>query len=89
VTAEHYEELWLQAVSPMIDLRDRIRAGAAPSYNEEFRLIPDPVKSQGPSAIRERVIQIKENGFHAALHHHECGFARSRLFRSSPYSGHG
>jgi hypothetical protein len=33
---------WLQAVSPMVDLRDRIRSGATPSYDEALRLIPDP-----------------------------------------------
>jgi hypothetical protein len=38
---------WLQAVSPMIDLRDRIRAGGAPSYDEALQLIPDPKTLKG------------------------------------------
>jgi hypothetical protein len=33
---------WLQAVSPMMDLRDKIRAGAKPTYAEALQLIPDP-----------------------------------------------
>ena len=33
---------WLQAVSPMVDLRDKIKAGAKPTYAEALQLIPDP-----------------------------------------------
>jgi len=33
---------WLQAVSPMMDLRDKIMAGAKPTYAEALQLIPDP-----------------------------------------------
>jgi hypothetical protein len=33
---------WLQAVSPMIDLREKIRAGGRPTYAESVQLIPDP-----------------------------------------------
>jgi hypothetical protein len=33
---------WLQAVSPMIDVRDRIKAGDALSYDQALQLIPDP-----------------------------------------------
>jgi hypothetical protein len=32
----------LQAVSPMIDLRDKIKAGAQPSYYEMLQVVPDP-----------------------------------------------
>lgn len=33
---------WLQTVSPMIDLRDRIRAGDKPTVSQALQLIPDP-----------------------------------------------
>jgi hypothetical protein len=33
---------WLQAVSPMIELRDRIRAGGRPTYDQALQMIPDP-----------------------------------------------
>ena len=33
---------WLQAVSPMIDLQDRIKAGGRPSYPEMVQAMPDP-----------------------------------------------
>jgi hypothetical protein len=33
---------WLQAVSPMIDVRDKIKAGDALSYDQALQLIPDP-----------------------------------------------
>jgi hypothetical protein len=33
---------WLQAVSPMIDLRDRIKAGGKPTYSQMLQTIPDP-----------------------------------------------
>jgi hypothetical protein len=33
---------WLQAVSPMIDLRDRIKAGGKPTYSQMLQSIPDP-----------------------------------------------
>ena len=33
---------WLQTVSPMIDLRDRVRTGGKPTYAEALQLIPDP-----------------------------------------------
>ena len=33
---------WLQAVSPMIDLQDRIKAGGRPSYPEMIQAMPDP-----------------------------------------------
>ena len=33
---------WLQVVSPMVDLRDKINSGARPSYNEALQMIPDP-----------------------------------------------
>jgi hypothetical protein len=33
---------WLQAVSPMIDLRDRIKVGGAPTYAQALQMVPDP-----------------------------------------------
>ncbi len=33
---------WLQVVSPMVDLRERISAGARPTYSEALQAIPDP-----------------------------------------------
>jgi hypothetical protein len=33
---------WLQAVSPIVDLRDRIAKGGKPTYAEALQLVPDP-----------------------------------------------
>jgi hypothetical protein len=33
---------WLQSVSPMVDLRDRIKAGGAPTYVQALQMTPDP-----------------------------------------------
>jgi hypothetical protein len=33
---------WLQAVSPMIDLRDKVKAGNAVTYDQALQMIPDP-----------------------------------------------
>jgi hypothetical protein len=33
---------WLQTVSPMIDLRNKINAGEMPTYGQALQLIPDP-----------------------------------------------
>jgi hypothetical protein len=33
---------WLQSVAPMIDLRDRIKAGGAPTYAQALQMTPDP-----------------------------------------------
>ena len=33
---------WFQSVSPMIDLRDRIKAGGSPTYVQALQMIPDP-----------------------------------------------
>jgi hypothetical protein len=33
---------WLQAVSPMKDLNDRINAGGAPTYVQAVQMVPDP-----------------------------------------------
>jgi len=33
---------WLQTVSPMVDLRDKIKAGVRPTFAEALQLIPDP-----------------------------------------------
>jgi hypothetical protein len=33
---------WLQAVSPMIDLRDTITSGGSPTYTQALQMIPDP-----------------------------------------------
>lgn len=37
-----WKGVWLQAVSPMIDVRSRVRATAAPTYEEALRMMPDP-----------------------------------------------
>jgi hypothetical protein len=42
VNLSWWKGAWLQAVSPMIDVRDRIRAGAKPTYAEAIQLMPDP-----------------------------------------------
>jgi len=33
---------WLQAVSPMIDLREKIKSGQRPTYQEALQIVPDP-----------------------------------------------
>jgi len=33
---------WLQAVSPMVDLRDAVRMGRKPTYVQALQMIPDP-----------------------------------------------
>jgi len=33
---------WLQAVSPMINLRDAVKGGGAPTYAQALQMIPDP-----------------------------------------------
>ena len=33
---------WLQAVSPILDLSEKVRAGARPTYTEALQMIPDP-----------------------------------------------
>ena len=33
---------WLQAVSPMIDLSDRIKSGGRPTYAQALQMMPDP-----------------------------------------------
>jgi len=33
---------WLQAVSPILDLKERVRAGGKPTYTEALQIIPDP-----------------------------------------------
>jgi hypothetical protein len=35
---------WLQAVSPILDLTERVRAGGKPTYTEALQMIPDPSK---------------------------------------------
>jgi hypothetical protein len=38
---------WLQAVSPMKDLRDRIQAGGTPTYDQALQMMPDPTTLVG------------------------------------------
>ena len=33
---------WLQAVSPMVDLRDQVSAGGRPTYVQALQMVPDP-----------------------------------------------
>jgi len=33
---------WLQSVSPMMDVRTRVRSGTVPTCEEALRMIPDP-----------------------------------------------
>jgi hypothetical protein len=33
---------WLQAVSPMIDVRDKVKTGDAVTYDQALQMIPDP-----------------------------------------------
>src|SRR5262245_25089526 len=42
VNLQWWRGAWLQAVSPMIDLREKIKTGGKPTYQEALQLVPDP-----------------------------------------------